>query len=318
MNGYDIMLNFLVDAWGIEWSWPALSTRDVLTGLVLAGFAGLLAVEARLARGFHRGDTARQSYRTNVSTFLFNDLVMSLLSVSSLLTLAEGYGHFGLLSGLEDPLPWGLLAFVLLDLALYLWHKAMHSFDSLWFFHRVHHSDRSVNVSTAFRLHAGEVVLTTVVKAAFIVAVGVDAATVAAHETLITLFVMFHHANIAFRAERWLAWLIVVPSLHRLHHSMLRAEHDRNYGFVFSLWDRLFRTLDRRRPAAVGLKYVPTLSFPGLLRYGFTRLDTAPAAQAVRTMIAEAAYYKAERRGFAPGWELHDWLEAEREISIQH
>ena len=36
-----------------------------------------------------------------------------------------------------------------------------------------------------------------------------------------------------------------------------------------------------------------------------------------QAMIAEAAYYKAERRGFAPGWELQDWLEAEGEIANQ-
>lgn len=32
-------------------------------------------------------------------------------------------------------------------------------------------------------------------------------------------------------------------------------------------------------------------------------------------MIAEAAYYGAERRGFVPGHELEDWLQAEAEIS---
>lgn len=32
-------------------------------------------------------------------------------------------------------------------------------------------------------------------------------------------------------------------------------------------------------------------------------------------MIAEAAYYIAELRGFDPGHELEDWLCAEREIS---
>jgi hypothetical protein len=31
--------------------------------------------------------------------------------------------------------------------------------------------------------------------------------------------------------------------------------------------------------------------------------------------IATAAYYRAQRRGFSPGRELDDWLEAEREIS---
>ncbi len=33
--------------------------------------------------------------------------------------------------------------------------------------------------------------------------------------------------------------------------------------------------------------------------------------------IAEAAYWRAERRGFAPGGELEDWLSAEREIDEQ-
>lgn len=31
-------------------------------------------------------------------------------------------------------------------------------------------------------------------------------------------------------------------------------------------------------------------------------------------LIAMAAYYRAERRGFAPGRELDDWLESEAEI----
>ena len=33
-----------------------------------------------------------------------------------------------------------------------------------------------------------------------------------------------------------------------------------------------------------------------------------------RAMIEEAAYYRAERRGFEPGYELDDWLRAERDI----
>lgn len=36
-----------------------------------------------------------------------------------------------------------------------------------------------------------------------------------------------------------------------------------------------------------------------------------------RQRIAEAAYYKAERRGFAPGGEEEDWLEAEHEVDAE-
>lgn len=41
--------------------------------------------------------------------------------------------------------------------------------------------------------------------------------------------------------------------------------------------------------------------------------DAADAAQRA-SRIAEAAYFRAESRGFAPGFELEDWLLAEREI----
>ena len=36
--------------------------------------------------------------------------------------------------------------------------------------------------------------------------------------------------------------MIVTPDMHRVHHSVLHQEHDSNYGFNLSLWDRLFRT----------------------------------------------------------------------------
>lgn len=38
------------------------------------------------------------------------------------------------------------------------------------------------------------------------------------------------------------------------------------------------------------------------------------SAEARRGMIAEAAYLRAERRGFVPGYELEDWIAAESEV----
>lgn len=44
------------------------------------------------------------------------------------------------------------------------------------------------------------------------------------------------------------------------------------------------------------------------------RLDEAVNESARHRAIAIEAYYKAQRRGFAPGSELDDWLEAEAEF----
>jgi Protein of unknown function (DUF2934) len=46
-----------------------------------------------------------------------------------------------------------------------------------------------------------------------------------------------------------------------------------------------------------------------------SEFDSALGSSEMRAMIAERAYYKAERRGFVPGFEMTDWLEAEREFS---
>jgi hypothetical protein len=45
-----------------------------------------------------------------------------------------------------------------------------------------------------------------------------------------------------------------------------------------------------------------------------TRKPAAPEFHARRALIAEAAYFRAKRRGFEPGHELEDWLAAELDI----
>lgn len=45
--------------------------------------------------------------------------------------------------------------------------------------------------------------------------------------------------------------------------------------------------------------------------------DIPSFSESREARIAEAAYWRAERRGFAPGSELEDWLSAEKEIDEQ-
>jgi sterol desaturase/sphingolipid hydroxylase (fatty acid hydroxylase superfamily) len=294
-------------------SWSGLTAEDCRNYAVLAMLPLLLACEAPFARKEGRPKDYRQSYLANCGTLVLNDILLSVASVSSLWFVAENYSDHGLLSGITNPWLQAAASFVLLDLVLYFWHRANHRFDWLWMFHKVHHSDRVMNATTAFRLHFVEVLMTAALKALFIVGLGVKASVVMANEAVITLFVMFHHANLAFPGERWLARWVIVPYLHRVHHSVRRKEHDRNYGAVFSWWDRLFGTLAELEPAELGLKHVPGQNPLQLVQFGFRR-PAAPSPKTLHAMISEAAYYRAEKRGFTPGYEYRDWLEAEREI----
>lgn len=241
-----------------------------------------------------------QSYRANAGLFMFNSVLVSLLSLPSLLALAGQYADRGLLSHVADPVVRAMLAFLAIDLLLYALHRACHRFDCLWMFHKVHHNDAQLNVSTAFRIHFLEIVLIGLLKAAMIVVLGIDAGLLLANETLIVLFTMFHHANISFSGEQWLGRVIVTPYLHRVHHSTQRCEHDRNYGAVLSVWDRLFGTLAELEPAAVGVNGSSERDFPGLIRCGLTRhQESGPTKR------------ESERRGFRLASKHWDWLETE-------
>ena len=46
------------------------------------------------------------------------------------------------------------------------------------------------------------------------------------------------------------------------------------------------------------------------------RVASGPSisAQERERFVAQAAYFRAEKRGFAPGYELQDWVEAEAEV----
>jgi sterol desaturase/sphingolipid hydroxylase (fatty acid hydroxylase superfamily) len=157
------------------------------------------------------------------------------LSIPALYLVAQQFAGMGLLSDMPDGFAKYALSFVLLDLAMYGWHYLTHHFDWLWRFHRVHHSDLTLNVTTGLRFHLAELLMEALVRVLFIAVIGVDPGVVLFTQTLITLFVLFHHTNITFPNEREWSWVFIVPRLHRVHHSALREEHDSNYGAVFSL-----------------------------------------------------------------------------------
>jgi sterol desaturase/sphingolipid hydroxylase (fatty acid hydroxylase superfamily) len=300
-------------------TWLSSLSGELAKFSLLIAFIVLAVLELSYPKCSSPLKQLRRSYRTNIGLFVFNSLVISLLSVTPLVLLAERHSGQGLLNYVDGYAWKALLSFVLLDLLLYGWHRTSHSVDALWMFHKVHHNDPYLNVSTAFRLHTVELLILTALKSAYIILLGLDKTMVVTNETLLTLFIMFHHSNISFPGEKRLGQVIIAPYLHRAHHSTERSEHDNNYGAVFSIWDRLFGTLTEREPLAIGIKGSSPQTVFGLVKFGFILSNPAPVPvyeldSNLKAMIAEAAYYRAEKRAFKPGNELRDWLEAKREI----
>lgn len=143
-----------------------------------------------------------------------------------------------------------VVAVVSLDLAIYLQHLVFHAVPLLWRVHRVHHADLDFDVTTGTRFHPLEILLSMGIKFLIIITLGPPVLAMLIFETLLNVTAMFNHANIAMpnRMDRILRSLLVTPDMHRVHHSIDRAETNSNFGFCFSLWDRLLGTY-RQAPA---------------------------------------------------------------------
>jgi sterol desaturase/sphingolipid hydroxylase (fatty acid hydroxylase superfamily) len=305
----------LISFYQFNWSLPSLSPCTGAVLILLVSFAGFAAMEKHAPRSRVPTQCLRQSYNANLSLFMFNSVVMSLLSASMLWIVARQHFSQGLLSYIPNS-GWKVaLSLLSLDLLLYAWHKACHRYDGLWMFHKVHHNDPYLNVSTGFRVHITELFMSYILKATVIILMGIDELTVLVNEVVTTLFIMFHHTNSTFKGERWLGYIFTTPSLHRTHHSVERKEHDSNYGAILSIWDRLFGTLLEFEPKKIGVNGYSPLDFISLVKFGFVKkLPPVPLPANLDVMIAEAAYYKAEKRNFKPGQEWDDWLAAQQEI----
>jgi sterol desaturase/sphingolipid hydroxylase (fatty acid hydroxylase superfamily) len=114
----------------------------------------------------------------------------------------------------------------------------------LWRLHRVHHSDRDLDVTTAIRFHPLEIALSMGIKIGLVYVMGPSAVAIVLFEILLNGSAMFNHANIKLPLwlDHSLRLVLVTPDMHRVHHSVHRAEHDSNYGFALSIWDRMFGT----------------------------------------------------------------------------
>ena len=168
---------------------------------------------------------------------------------ASLYAAGHGIGLFHYLS-LRLSLA-ALLGFLVLDLIIYAQHIVFHRVPWLWRLHRMHHADLDIDVTTGLRFHPFEILISLGIKIAAVLAFGIPPVAVFVFEVVLNASSMFNHSNVSMppRLDRILRLVLVTPDMHRVHHSVVRAETDSNFGFNLPWWDRLFGTY-RREPRA--------------------------------------------------------------------
>ena len=207
----------------------------------------------------------------DVRYFFFHQILRVFLYTSFTLmvsgwTFKTAGGLFGITedfkAGGEQPIAWlvaigyGFVSVALLDLVAYILHYCQHRFPLLWEFHKVHHSARVMHPLTNYREHP----IDNVVYAAGLGAcTGFVAASVSAvlgyvpsEPTVlgVGIFVLAYnglgynlrHSHIWLKWPGPLVYLFGCPAHHQVHHSYHPTHINKNFAFMFPVWDLLFGT----------------------------------------------------------------------------
>lgn len=225
----------------------ALPILDQYAPWVLGGLAVVLLVLEIYIPLRKRKHERWNRWRQNITLSLVG-LPAARLLLLPITFMWAGYmaqQDFGFINWL--PLPGWLqllLSMLALDYGIYVWHRLNHVFPFLWRFHNVHHVDRDMDLSTGIRFHIGELLLSIPFRFLVISFFGVGPVAILVYEIIFEAATLFHHSNwrLPRGIERFLAFFIITPRQHGIHHSKVKEESDSNYGTVLNWWDKLHRS----------------------------------------------------------------------------
>ena len=214
---------------------------------------------------FHR--SARADFLFWITRKLMTFLLLLPVTISSVATVGY-FTHLSLGRLLDlsehqpapaSPLLIGLFTLSMLlvyDLSYYLYHRMQHRFPILWELHKVHHPAEVLVGVTKDRIHPLDDILNRLwdgvlpglaygawlffaLNPVELTIFGMNVYLL--RKILILDYVRHTHLKISF--GRWLNNIIICPRYHQLHHSRDPRHYNRNFGFVFTVWDQVFGTL---------------------------------------------------------------------------
>ncbi len=229
--------------------WAVVFSAD--TGMYVLGIGIVLGLEVVLL-----GWRASSMWRLcHPSGSTWTDLALwgaKVLGLSGLLAtvFSLGLADLGLRAvrlvhaeiGFANPHANTLFVFLAMDFAKYGMHVLQHKIPFWWQGHKFHHAATEFNVITTARGHPSDHALQLVFPA---VPAALLNATV---DQFVFLTVLLHvHGGLTHSMLPWDfgwfgRWVLVSPLVHRVHHSAEPIHHDRNFGAVLVIWDRIFGT----------------------------------------------------------------------------
>ena len=145
-----------------------------------------------------------------------------------------------------------VLAFVLIDLVFYIYHRLSHRVRFLWAIHMSHHSSEEMNFAVSLR-QAWFAPLSKLPFFAVLPLLGMDPTIAVIAGVISTLWGVVGHTQIVDKLGP-LEIVFNTPSHHRVHHGANKEYIDKNYGNLFIIWDKMFGTFEpENEPVKYGL-----------------------------------------------------------------
>ena len=222
------------------------------TYLLIGLFVVFFTLEQVLSTQFRFTDRARHVGHNAMFQVL---LIVINIFWASVIVFTVDWLHqnkIGLFNQIEIPLWVGLIAGLMLyDMSAYWFHRMAHRIPFVWRFHRMHHSDTTMDSSTTFRGHPLEILFwfgasDMVATAVF----GLHPMALGLYALILIPFLVIEHTNLRFPMwlDKTVGLVITTPNLHKIHHDRDQHYTDSNYADIFILWDRLFGTF-KYKPA---------------------------------------------------------------------
>ncbi len=133
------------------------------------------------------------------------------------------------------------IAVLLFDFLCWCHHIIQHRVSFFWKFHSLHHSQTELNFFSDFRYHVFEYFIRNIFCSFPFFVLELSPPTIVAYQFFSQWFSRFYHGNIRTNLGP-LRYILVTPQSHRVHHSREPRHFDRNFGTLFSIWDRLLGT----------------------------------------------------------------------------
>lgn len=137
-----------------------------------------------------------------------------------------------------------LIVLVATDLLFYFVHRLSHNHAFLWVFHEAHHNTTELNFSAATRNPFYNILAFNLGRwpvAAPLVLLGMPVEYIYIVTNISLYYAVWNHSGYML-TNRYLASIFITPQVHAIHHEKNMESQRKNYGNIFSFFDRLFNT----------------------------------------------------------------------------